>query len=275
MSTVSIIGCGWLGFPLAKRLIQEGYLVNGSTTRLERFVDFESAGIKPFLLNAQNGKWEGEGLSTLLACDVLIISIPPGTRKNPDSLHAKEIQSLMQIIHEGRYTIKKIVFTSTTSVYQISNSILDEGSVKSEADAGNKIVYEAEKYILSSEIPEKLVLRLGGLTGYERILARFFAGKDALAGGNEPVNLVHRDDVISAIVFLLNEKKLVGIVNVCSPIHPTKRVFYTYLCEQFKWNLPIFPEKLDGDWKEISSDKLTRLGYKWIFENPLDFTYAF
>jgi nucleoside-diphosphate-sugar epimerase len=275
MNTVSIIGCGWLGFPLAKRLILEGHSVNGSTTRLERFVDFESVGIKPFLLKAINGTWEGEDLSTLLACDVLIISIPPGVRKNPDSLHAKEIQSLMQIIHEGRYPIKKIVFTSTTSVYQSTNSIVDEGSVKSEADAGNKIVYEAEQYVLSSEIPEKLVLRLGGLTGYERILARFFAGKQELAGGNEPVNLVHRDDVISAIVFLLNEKKVSGIVNICSPIHPTKRVFYTFLCEKFELNAPIFPEKLDGDWKEISSNKLTRLGYKWIFENPLDFAYAF
>jgi nucleoside-diphosphate-sugar epimerase len=265
MYTVSIIGCGWLGFPLAKRLILEGHSVNGSTTRLERFVDFESAGINPFLLKAQNGKWEGEDLSTLLACEVLIISIPPGTRKNPDSLHAKEIKSLMQIIHEGRYPIKKIVFTSTTSVYQSTNSILDEDSVKSEADAGNKIVYEAEQY----------VLRLGGLTGYERILAKFFAGKQELAGGNEPVNLVHRDDVISAIIFLLNEKKVSGIVNVSSPMHPTKRAFYTFLCEEFQLTAPTFPEKLDGDWKEISSDKLTRLGYKWIFENPLDFTYAF
>ena len=29
---VSILGCGWLGLPLAKALIGEGYTVKGSTT---------------------------------------------------------------------------------------------------------------------------------------------------------------------------------------------------------------------------------------------------
>ncbi|WP_299250683.1 nucleoside-diphosphate sugar epimerase [uncultured Cytophaga sp.] len=274
MSTISIIGCGWLGFPLAKRLIQEGHSIKGSTTRSERFLEFENAGIKPFLLKAKNGTWEGTDISNLLQCDILIISIPPGTRKNPDSLHAVEIESLMLLIQKEMYPIKKIIFTSTTSVYKSTNSIVDEDSVKHEDDAGNKIVYQAERHILSSEIPERLVLRLGGLTGYERILARFFAGKEELAGGNEPVNLVHRDDVISSIVFLLNAKKVSGTINVCSPIHPTKRDFYTFLCAKFELMPPRFPEKLDGEWKQISSDKLTQLGYKWIFENPLDFTYS-
>lgn len=35
MPTVSILGCGWLGLPLAEQLLAEGYSVKGSTTRAE------------------------------------------------------------------------------------------------------------------------------------------------------------------------------------------------------------------------------------------------
>ena len=33
---VSILGCGWLGLPLAKSLIEKGFSVNGSTTSVEK-----------------------------------------------------------------------------------------------------------------------------------------------------------------------------------------------------------------------------------------------
>ena len=33
--TITILGCGWLGLPLAKALVKAGYQVKGSTTREE------------------------------------------------------------------------------------------------------------------------------------------------------------------------------------------------------------------------------------------------
>ena len=32
MKTISLLGCGSLGFPLATKLLQKGYYVKGSTT---------------------------------------------------------------------------------------------------------------------------------------------------------------------------------------------------------------------------------------------------
>lgn len=32
MKTISILGCGWLGLPLAKKLVENQWIVNGSTT---------------------------------------------------------------------------------------------------------------------------------------------------------------------------------------------------------------------------------------------------
>ena len=36
MTKVAILGCGWLGLPLAIKLLKSGYHVNGSTTSEKR-----------------------------------------------------------------------------------------------------------------------------------------------------------------------------------------------------------------------------------------------
>jgi hypothetical protein len=64
-------------------------------------------------------------------------------------------------------------------------------------------------------------------------------------------------------------------LNVCSPLHPTRRSFYTDLCNRFNLEIPQFPESLHVDWKEISSNKLSSMGYPWIFQNPIDYSYTY
>ncbi|WP_018343135.1 hypothetical protein [Cytophaga aurantiaca] len=275
MSRISIVGCGWLGLPLAEKLISEGHEVKGSTTRAERIAELLAAGVDAFQLKAKDGMWQGDRLSDFLQCNVLIIAIPPGTKRNPDGTHAEDVQALLQIISDLKISIGKIIYISSTSIYKNSNHIVSESDISEEADAGNKVLFKAEKYVQSCGIKEKLILRLGGLTGYERMLARFFAGKAELAGGNEPVNLIHRDDVISVVLFLL--KKEIGnvVLNVCSPLHPTRKELYTQLCKQFNLEKPDFSEEKHTDWKKISTDKLSELGYSWIFPDPYDYTYTY
>ena len=50
MTKISILGCGWLGLPLAKALIGNGFSVNGSTTSIDKIGLLENAGITPFLI---------------------------------------------------------------------------------------------------------------------------------------------------------------------------------------------------------------------------------
>ena len=37
---IALIGCGWLGLPLAKSLLKKGYQVAGSTTSVEKLSQF-------------------------------------------------------------------------------------------------------------------------------------------------------------------------------------------------------------------------------------------
>ena len=48
--TITILGCGWLGLPLAKALVKSGYPVKGSTTREENLETLREAGLEPFLV---------------------------------------------------------------------------------------------------------------------------------------------------------------------------------------------------------------------------------
>ena len=48
MKQISILGCGWLGLPLAKSLLEKGFSVKGSTTSLEKISVIENSGIDAF-----------------------------------------------------------------------------------------------------------------------------------------------------------------------------------------------------------------------------------
>ena len=46
--TISVLGSGWLGFPLAKSLLEQDYYVNLSTRNISKFSLLKQAGAKPF-----------------------------------------------------------------------------------------------------------------------------------------------------------------------------------------------------------------------------------
>ena len=46
MKQISILGCGWLGFPLAQALLKAGFSTKGSTTSIDKKEMLEKAGFK-------------------------------------------------------------------------------------------------------------------------------------------------------------------------------------------------------------------------------------
>ncbi|MGO1586087.1 MAG: NAD(P)-binding domain-containing protein, partial [Mesonia sp.] len=53
---IAILGCGWLGFPLAQKLVKEGYHVKGTTTTSGKLEKLEEAGIQSFLISLTEEK---------------------------------------------------------------------------------------------------------------------------------------------------------------------------------------------------------------------------
>jgi nucleoside-diphosphate-sugar epimerase len=283
---ISILGCGWLGFPLAKYLIEKGHSVKGSTTSESKIALLSESRIEPFLLKflpeiePENPSLLSDyasqcpqttiletTISNFLNSEVLIICIPPRAGKYGEDFHVQQIQSLIQ--HLPSSPIQSIIYTSSTSVYPDLNREVNEDDEVIE----NHALIKVEN--LLKKLPQNVtILRCGGLMGEERIPAKYFAGK-TINTGEIPVNYVHQEDVIQIITMILEKDFWNETFNVVSPLHPIRKEIYLRNCEDLGFEKPIFEEPIEViPYKIISPQKLIlRTGYEFLFSNPLDFRY--
>ena len=262
---VSILGCGWLGLPLAKFLIQNNIPVKGSTTQIQKLENLKGVGISPHLL-LLNPFPEGKTWDDFLQNEILIINLPPQISSKGNEHHITQINFLLEKINVS--LIKKIIYISSTSVYPNINGEVNESS---HVIDGNAMV-EAERLLFTTNIPIS-VLRCGGLMGFDRIPGKYFQGKE-ITNGNVPVNFVHRDDVIGAVHFIILNNIWYEYFNIVSPVHSLRKDIYYKNSKDFGYELPVFNySSPDHSFKIISSDKIIQAGYKFIFPDPLDFYY--
>ena len=120
MTKISILGCGWLGLPLAKALTANGFSVKGSTTSAEKLSVLENSGIKPFLISLESKNVSGEMDAFLNESSILIIDIPPKLRGDNAESFVDKIAFLIPFIEKS--VIEKVLFISSTSVYRDDNT---------------------------------------------------------------------------------------------------------------------------------------------------------
>ncbi|MGL4220781.1 MAG: NAD(P)-binding domain-containing protein, partial [Shewanella sp.] len=73
--SVSVIGCGWFGLPLAKALLSQGYRVKGSKRTQDGVESLAGLGIEAFRFDLED---EAPLPASLLDAQVVVINIPPG-----------------------------------------------------------------------------------------------------------------------------------------------------------------------------------------------------
>lgn len=263
---ISILGCGWLGLPLAKYLVQKGFEVKGSTTSESKIHLLSEVGIEPFLLQFLP-QIERESIVKFLDSDILIICIPPRAGTFGDDFHVQQIESLVQYLSLS--PIQSVIYTSSTSVYPELNREMNENDEVIENHALVKV-----EQLLKNTSKNVTILRCGGLMGGERIPAKYFAGK-TINTGKIPVNYVHRADVIAIIIMILEEGFWDETYNVVSPEHPIREEIYLKNCVDLGFERPIFEEASQQiPFKIISPQKLISwTNYDFIYTNPLNFKY--
>ena len=75
MKQLSILGCGWLGLPLAKSFIEKGWSVKGSTTSHDKIAVLKEAAVIPYHIELSQSKVTGEFENFLEGSEILIINI--------------------------------------------------------------------------------------------------------------------------------------------------------------------------------------------------------
>jgi nucleoside-diphosphate-sugar epimerase len=274
MKQISILGCGWLGLPLAKSLLQKGYLISGSTTSENKIPMLHNAGITPFLISLSEDKLEGEMESFLKNSEILIIDIPPKLRGNAidtstvlSKTFVKKIQNLIPFIENS--SVKKVLFVSSTSVFADENVTITEESIPSPDTESGKQLFEAEELLQSKENFQTTVIRFGGLIGADRHPIKFLSGKTHIENPEAPINLIHLDDCIGIIEKIIQKAQNEHFnwnetFNAVAPFHPTRKEYYTQKAIELNLALPHFNESKPSIGKLISSEKVEHiLGYSF------------
>ncbi|GIZ07965.1 NAD-dependent epimerase/dehydratase family protein [Flavobacterium sp. UMI-01] len=273
MKQISILGCGWLGLPLAKALRHKGYAIKGSTTSENKKEILESFGISHFAIALETDHTSENLPEFLKGSDILIIAIPPKLRgKNKDYSTAssnsfvKKIENLVPLIENA--TIDKVLFISSTAVYGDANTTISEDSAIAPVTESGKQLAQIEDIIMQNPAFKTTVLRFGGLIGPDRNPARFLAGKENVENPKAPVNLIHLDDCIGIIEKIIELDHWNTYFNAVSPYHPTREDYYIQKALEQNLVPPTFNHDIPSVGKTITSDKvLTQLHYTFSQRN--------
>lgn len=269
MKKVSIIGLGWLGMPLAISLIGKGYQVVGSKTSQDGLEAARMSGVDAYpLVMKPQPECDADDWELLLQCDVLIITLPASRLPEKGDIYRQSVQNLVNSALSEQ--VPRIIFISSTSVYGDVEGEMTEDSPRHAVRASGKILIEIENWL--NDLPNIRVdiLRLAGLIGPDRHPGRFMAGKQALPEGHCGVNLVHQEDVISAITLLLAQPQGGHIYNLCAHMHPRKQDFYPAMAKSLGVESPTFTsssKKLLG--RIINGQRICHeLGFEYQFPDP-------
>ena len=265
--TVSILGCGWLGVPLGKHLIDKGFSVKGSVTSQEKFGQLSDAGISPHQIVLNDSKAKVDDI-TFFEADVLIISISPLRIEGIEQFFPTQIRQLIPFILKSG--VRKVIFISSTSVYPENFQTASENDVLFPDKESGKACLLAENLLNDQSDFKTTVLRFGGLIGADRNPARFLP-KSIRSVANIPVNLIHQDDCIGIISAILDHDLWGETLNACCPEHPLKKDFYGKAAQISGLPKPLISDQKVAH-KIVDSSKLIRLlDYKFKYRSPMDY----
>ena len=264
---ISILGCGWLGFPLAKSLVEKGFSVKGSTTSENKLSILSSAGILPYLISVTENEIVGEFNAFLENSEILIIDIPPKLRGGFSESFVSKIKNLIPFIEKS--AVKKVIFVSSTSVYADSNSEITENTQPQPETESGKQLLEAERLLLSNSNFQTSIVRFGGLIGEDRHPIYFLAGKKNIENPDAPINFIHQKDCIGIIEAIIFKGIYAEIFNAVTPFHPTRKDYYTQKAMELKLPLPEFETSKPSVGKLILSEKIENILSYQFKENLL------
>ena len=186
MKAITILGTGWLGLELALDLKQK-YKIKVSSRTAEKIKIYEDEGLASYILNEDNL----DSLEQLLETNYLFINFPPSKFNDYVSFLSKIYN------HKSIKNIEKIIFISSTSIYpNIERLFNEEYEIK---ESSSKLVFEAENLVKEKS---DVIFRVAGLVGGSRYFGKRSANK-VVEYPKTPINFVHRNDVIEATKFVI------------------------------------------------------------------------
>lgn len=255
---VLVIGCGYMGLPLGAELANRGHEVFG--LRRSGADSLSAAGITPLIADISD-------FSTLSALPaqydwvVNCVASSGGGAADYRHVYLEGTRNLLRWLTP--HPPRKFVYTSSTSVYaQNDGSTVDETSGTVPTAETGKVLVETERLLVQAAREQSfpaVVLRLAGIYGPGRgyWFKQFLAGEAVIEGrGDRVLNMIHRDDVIGAILAALERGRPGEIYNAADNEPVTQIDFFKWLAEKRGAPLPpSVPENPDAVRRRGASNK--------------------
>lgn len=256
-ATVAVLGCGWLGLPLAKHLLAQGHRVLGTTTSVEQLPLLAAIGVEAHLLQlgSEFTTADESRLTGILSqADALVLNVPPRAAV------AGGYPQLLRPVHRAVVAahVQAVLFVSTTGVYPDEPRLMRETDAVSTRDAASDVLRTEGHFVPRYGQWQSTVVRLGGLIGPGRPPGRFLAGRRDLPQGNAPTNLLHLTDAVGVLSTIIGQNAWGHTLNVCAQTHPLRRDFYPAAASYLGLAPPSF-QPGGGTGKTIDSSRLREL----------------
>ncbi len=239
---VLIIGCGYVGLPLGKALVEQGHEVYGMRRTEENKEAMKEAGITPIIADLTM-----PGLLPMLPGPFdWVVNLVSSDKGGPDVYRQVFLEGTKALISWMRdKPPQKFVYTSSTSVYgQTDGSQVKETAITQPATETGKILVETEKLLIDAWQRHKLpvvILRSAGIYGPDRghLFLQYLADKAKMDGdGSRVLNMIHVDDLVGVIVAALKSGKPGEIYNAVDDEPIPQIHFFRWLSETLGKQMP-------------------------------------
>lgn len=201
-----ILGCGYVGFRLARACLDQGIRVRALTRSADKARMLAEHGIEALMGDVVHAT-----PSILNGCDALLDSIPIDLQKKgvPQKAFVTKFASFMK-------GMRWIGYLSSTSVYgDAAGGWVDEASPCRPTGMRGRLRLQAEKAWLGTGLPVE-VFRIGGIYGPGRNLLSKIASGYRVVCWDPPhwSNRIHVDDIVAALLAAMKEPKPGRIINL-------------------------------------------------------------
>ncbi|HWA10682.1 MAG TPA: NAD-dependent epimerase/dehydratase family protein [Opitutaceae bacterium] len=254
-----VFGCGYVGGEIARQARGRGLKVTALTRNAAKAEALQAEGIDAVAADLAGDDWHAR----IPAADFVLNSVSSGgggaagyRRSYVDG--TRSILAWMRGRPAGAF-----VYTGSTSVYpQGGGETIDENASTAGAGETGKILLEAEELLRAAPSAVRgrgFILRLAGIygPGRHRLLDQVKAGE---VGGRaeDHLNLIHRDDICSAIwsALLAPPESGDGIFNVADDGSATRAEIAAWLATRLGVPAPRFSGAPAGGRRTITPDRI-------------------
>src|SRR6478735_10464732 len=199
-----IFGCGYVGSAVARAALAAGASVEALTRNPEKAAALRAMGVVPVVADLAAADWHA---AIAPGAEFVVNTVSSGGPDTYERSYVGGMQSIVAWAARGTKPVGTAVYTSSTSVYpQGGGAIIDETADAPGATPNGAIIRKSEQLLEAAPATawaRGFVLRLAGIYGPGRhhLLDQLRAGANALNGaGRHRLNLVHRDDIVTAIL---------------------------------------------------------------------------